>query len=292
MGTERTAWHFFFTILLRERGPRWLDVRDEVPLSDERPRVDYLLLRKHPAPEGEDGGATLRGLWPLLARVTIAELKSIGRPYRPGNLDRLWGYVHAYYAAERERIEQRHDLRAALIVPSRTPSLDADVDAMALGWNELGGGYWEVSGGLFRLFVVEVDTVAEREDDDLLRLFGHHTEHTIEARRFWAEQVGSKEAGVNVQELEGYDDVWSKILDKAPPKVRLAVRLAGLEGEGHDEEWRQIVEQAPADVRLAGLDPEQAVLALPDAILRGFSDAYLATLSDATQAQIRARLGR
>jgi hypothetical protein len=85
----------------------------------------------------------------------------------------------------------------------------------------------------------------------------------VEARRFWAEQVGTKEAGVNVQELEGYEEIW-----------------------------RKIVEKAPLTARLAGLTPEQAVLALPDEVLRGFSDAYLATLSEPTQAAIRARLGR
>jgi hypothetical protein len=33
------------------------------------------------------------------------------------------------------------------------------------------------------------------------------------------------------------------------------------------------------------------LLALPDAVLRGFSEAYLATLSEATQAAVRVRLG-
>src|SRR5512145_7500 len=35
VSTHRTAWRFLFAILLRKRGPRWLEVRDEVPLSDE-----------------------------------------------------------------------------------------------------------------------------------------------------------------------------------------------------------------------------------------------------------------
>ena len=43
--------------------------------------------------------------------------------------------------------------------------------------------------------------------------------------------------------------------------------------------------------RLAGLTPEQALLALPDEILRTFPANYLATLSEATRAAIRARLG-
>src|SRR6266545_3749102 len=64
-------------------------------------------------------------------------------------------------------------------------------------------GYWQVTGGLFVLYVVELDVVAEHEDDDLLRLFGYHKERTVEARRFWAEQMGSEEAKMAVHELEG-----------------------------------------------------------------------------------------
>jgi hypothetical protein len=43
---------------------------------------------------------------------------------------------------------------------------------------------------------------------------------------------------------------------------------------------------------LAGLAPEQAILALPDEVLRGFSEDYLATLSEPTRAAIRSRLQR
>lgn len=100
VGTHRTAWHFFFAILLRKRGPRWLEVRDEVPLSDEPHRLDYLLLRRMPEVSPDDPGRTLRGLWPLLPLATIAELKTIGRPYRARNLDRLLGYLHLYFSAD------------------------------------------------------------------------------------------------------------------------------------------------------------------------------------------------
>jgi hypothetical protein len=48
VSAHRTVWHFLFTVPLREHGPRWLEVRDEVLLSDEPRRVDYLLLRRVP----------------------------------------------------------------------------------------------------------------------------------------------------------------------------------------------------------------------------------------------------
>ena len=271
MSSQRTAWHFFFAILLRQRGPRWIEVRDEVPLSEERPRVDYLLLRKQLDPPADDPGLTLRGLWSRLPRVTVAELKSVGRPYRARDLDQLWSYVHAYYRDTENGVGRREDLSALLIVPIRTPSLDTDAKEMGLAWSDLGGGYWDLTGGLFRLFVAEIDVVAESEDDDLLRLFGHTAEHTQEARRFWAEQVGTKEAMMAAQELESYDEVVQKFLELIPPEQR----LAGL---------------AP-EQRLAGLDREQILLGLPDDDLRRLPQEYLATFSEAVREAVRRRIG-
>jgi hypothetical protein len=256
-------------------------VRDEVPLSDEPPRLDYLILRKTVEFDPVDPGQTLRGLWPLLSRVAAVELKSIGRPYRSGNLDRLWIYAHAVCAGDPALLERRSDLCAVLVVPCRTPTLDQDLARMGLACKEVSPGYWRATGGLFALHVVEIDVVAEQEDDDLLRLFGHAEERTLEARRFWAEQVGSKEAEMALEELEGYEEVMQKLLEKLSPEQRLAglapeQRLAGL-----------LPEQ-----RLVGLLPEQVILALPDEIVRGLSEEYVAALPQPAQAQIRARRGK
>jgi hypothetical protein len=290
VSAQRTAWHFFFTILLRRRGPRWVEVRDEVPLSEEPLRLDYLLLRKALDPPADDPGQTLRGLWPLLPRITVAEFKSISGPYRTGNLDRLWAYVHFFCADEKNGVEHRGDLGALLVVPRRTPTLDADAKAMGLTWSDLGNGYWQLKGGLFALYVVEIDAVAEREDDDLLRLFGHKPERTPEARRFWAEQVGTKEAMMAARELEGYDEVVQKFLELLSPEERLAglapeQRLAGLAPE------ERLAGLAP-EQRLAGLSPDQTFLALPDDVLRTLPEEYVASLPEPTREAIRKRLGR
>jgi hypothetical protein len=299
VSAHRTAWHFFFTILLRKRGPSAFEVRDEVLLSEEPPRLDYLLLRKRPEPTSGRPAETLRALWPRLPHLTVAEFKSIGRPYRRGNLDRLWSYIHQYFSDEQSGGETREGLCALLIVAVRTPALDTDASSMALVWNDLGGGYWELCGGLFRLYVVELDRVAETEDDDLLRLFGHEKGRTLEARRFWAEQVGTKEAMMALHDLEGYDEVVQKFLELIPPEKRLAglapeQRLAGLAPEqrlaGLAPEQR-LAGLAP-EQRLAGLAPEQAVLALPDEVLRALSDDFLAKLPEPIRTAVRRRLDR
>lgn len=301
MGTKRTAWHVFFGVLLRARGPRGIEVRDEVPLSDEPPRLDYLILRKTASFDPGDPGATLRGLWPHLPRVAAVELKSIGRPYRTGNLDRLWSYTHTVCAGDPTLLERRTDLCAVLVLPCRTPALDADVEKMGLAWEQMSPGYWELTGGLFALHLVEIDVVAEQEDDDLLRLFGHAEARTLEARRFWAEQVGSEEAKMAIQELEDYEEVMRKLLEKLPPERRIRAvgltpeeRVAGLAPEqrlaGLAPEQR-VAGLAPEQV-LAVFAPEQVVLALPDSILRGLSEEYIAALPEAAQKAIRARRGK
>jgi hypothetical protein len=300
VGATRTAWHFFFGLLLRKRGPRGLDVRDEVPLSDEPPRLDYLLLRKLRGPAGEDGAETLRRLWPMLPAVSVVEYKSPTHPYRSGHLDRLWGYVHIHFANQRALprmraggvalapgtggaadVGVRDDLGAVLVVAARTPSLDGDAASMGLSWEDCGGGYWRVHGGLFALYVVEIDVAGPADGDDLLYSLGHGKPTTAAARRFWMELTGSKEAAMSMQDMEGYAELMQKFLDSLPPEQRLAglapeQRLAGL---------------AP-EQRLAGLDHDHQALALPLDVLRLLPEEYLQSLSPEVRAELRRRLGR
>ncbi|KYG01728.1 hypothetical protein BE21_56280 [Sorangium cellulosum] len=271
MGTTRTAWHVLLAALLSQRGSRSFEVRVEVPLSTEPLRADYLLLRKNAAPDASEPAGTLRKLWALLSRDAIVEFKSIGRPYRRRNLDRLFSYLHLYCADNLERIEQRSDLSGVLLVPTRTRSLDADVADQGLGWDDLGDGYWRLRGGAFALVVVEIEAVAAAENDDLRRLFGHDEAPTLAARRWLAQQVGAEEIAMAMHDLEGFDEVVRKLLSTLPEQ-----RVAGL----------------PPEQRVAGLPPEQVLLALPDDVLRALSDAYLDTLSAETRAAIRARVGR
>jgi hypothetical protein len=280
VGAKRTAWHFYFCILLRRYAPRVFEIRDEVPLSEEPPRMDYLILRRVGELAAADPGETLVELWPRLPRITIAELKTVPGPYEKGNLDRLWMYCHGYYAANHKDLADRDEVCALLIVPNRTPTLDADVRAMRLAWVDLGHGYWRVEGGKFTMYVAEVDVVADQPDEDLLGLYAHSAVRTPRAVRFWGELAGA-EAKMEMRELEGYEEAIRKILDALPPELRLAgmapeLRLAGM---------------AP-EQRLAGLPPEQALLAMPLDALRALSTDYLATLSEATRAEIARRIGR
>jgi hypothetical protein len=320
VGAKRVIWHVGFERNLKRRGPRSFEIRSEVPLSDEPARLDYLLLRKRDV-EGappDDSAETLRRLWALLPRVTVMEYKSPGRPYRAGNLDRLWGYVHTYFANERSlprkradgttlaagmdgapEVWTREDLCAVLVVPARTPTLTADAEGMGLAWNDLGNGYSRVRGGLFVLYVAEIDVIGRAEGDDLLCSLGHGELVTSEARRFWMELVGTQEAGMSTQDLEGYDELMKKLLATLSPEQRLAgldaeQRLAGLDAEqrlaGLDAEQR--LAGLDAEQRLAGLDRDHQALALPLEVLRLLPDQYFRSLSPEVQAKIRGRLAQ
>jgi hypothetical protein len=300
MSATRTAWHVLLAALLLKRAPRGIEVRSEVPLSTEPLRTDYLLLRTHAEDNQGDSPPPPRWkLWDLLPKDTLVELKSIGRPYRSRNLARLWAYLYLYYADQAARLASPDDLAGVLLVAARTPTLEADTRTLGLAWQDLGGGYWKLSGGPFTLYVAEIDRVAEAEDDDLLRLFGHAEPHTVEARRWLREQVGAKEMTMEMNELEGYDEVIQKLITdemkqklitSLPPEQVLAAFkpeqvLAAFKPE-------QVLAALKPEQRLAGLPPEQAVLALPNEVLRGLTDEYLSTLPAATRAVIRDRIGR
>jgi hypothetical protein len=95
---------------------------------------------------------------------------------------------------------------------------------------------------------------------------------------------------MEMHELEGYEEAIKKILKALPEDLRLAdipveKRLANLSPE-------QRLAGLPPEQRLAGLPPDQAVLAMPVEILRVLPADYLATLPEATRAEIAKRLGR
>jgi hypothetical protein len=194
-------------------------------------------------------------------------------------------------------VREREDLCAVLIVAARLPSLDADVQAMGLTWEDMGGGYLKVHGGLFTLYVVELDVVGPAEGDDLLYSFGHGTVRSLEARRFWLELLGSHGAAMDIQDMEGYEELMEKLLDTLPaeqvlshyaPEQRLAglppeQRLAGLPPE-------QRLAGLPPEQRLADLDRDHQALALPVEVLRLLPETYLRSLSPEVESEIRRRL--
>jgi hypothetical protein len=87
---------------------------------------------------------------------------------------------------------------------------------------------------------------------------------------------------------KSFEKAMASIIARMPPEQRVAglapeQRVAGLAPE-------QVLSAYAPEQRLVGLTEAQAVLALPDAVLRGLSNEYLATLPPKTRASIRKRL--
>jgi len=238
--------------------------------------MDYIFMRRTHDPAPGDTGKTLKRMWPLIPKEAVAEFKSIGGPYRHRSLDRLWSYLHAYYA-DNKNLTKHADLIGILILPCRTPTLDEDVAEMGLEYLDMTEGYWEITGGLFRMYVVEIDFVGETEPDGVLKSFGHCDKLTDEAYQFWANQLGMKELAmkegtVDPTKLEGHKDIVARFLKNVPPQER----LAGL---------------APQE-RLAGLTRDEMLLALPDDELRRLPDSYLDTFPASVREAVRKRLAK
>ena len=71
-----TVWHPPFYDLMTDGAPPTTEVRTEVVLSQQPRRADLLLLRRKDMPPRDHEARVLRGLWPLLGPVTLAEFKA------------------------------------------------------------------------------------------------------------------------------------------------------------------------------------------------------------------------
>ncbi len=237
------------------------NIQSDVQLTADAFRPDFVFLRQENT-SGRTAG-TLKKLWGLLTEHAVCQFKSVGRPYRPFDFDRFFACVVAYFTDHVEQVHQRSEVCGVLLVMKRSKPLDEDVQAYGLRWRDLGDGYWQLEGGPFKLVVVEIEVVADAEDDDVLGFLARRQPRTVEGRSWLAKQLGTAEMQMKMHEMEGFDDVLQTFLASLTPEQRVA-----------------------------GLAPEQVVLTLPDDVLRALSDSYIDSLAEPTRTIIRKRLGR
>lgn len=175
-----------------------------------------------------------------------------------------------------------YDVTLVLAVPAINKALRDELGALGLVLPALTTGYYEVTGELLPLLVIDLGAVAEGEDDDLLRWFSGRSPRTVEARRWVRQHTGDGDAmSLNATpDLDGWDE-W---VQQFVSSLTLEQRLAGLTPE------QRLAGLKPEET-LATLAPEHVVLALPIEALRGLSSDYVATLPAEVQAAIRTRLG-
>ncbi len=302
MSTEKTAWHPPFTVLIGERGPRWVQVSGEVRVATELRLDDLIEVLAGVARDPDDRGAVLRGMWGFLTWVGLLEFKSISRPFRGGDLFRLLAYGFAWLAARQHgralrvgvddkdtRAARRDDVTLFLVVAAVSPALTAEIDELGFTLEAGDGGYRPVRGSPLRLVVVDLRRAGALERDALMQWFAGVVESLdLDTRRWLTRHTGGTGAMKATPDLEGWDDWMAQYVASMPPEkllahIKPADRLAGIAPAD------RLAGIAPAD-RLAGLDAAHAVLALPVEVLRALSPEYIATLPDDVQTAVRARL--
>jgi hypothetical protein len=272
MSSIKTVWHVMFGDLLEECKPPGFEVQREVPLGGEPQRADYLLLRRVGIDAADDRAKVLRKLWSHIRTDALLELKSPSRLVERGDLLRLHGYGcqyavkerrHIVDGAERGRFDELRDLLLVLATPRMTPTLQAEVDFLpGVSLSRPVDGYAVLSGLFFPALVILLGEVSDAERDAVLALFGDRKPWSPEAERWldshiWGEK--SERKGIQMENLEGYDEMLQRFIQRVPPEKR----LYGLE----PEEMGQVLAGLPPEKvskALAGLPPELLANILPD----------------------------
>ena len=287
MSTRRTAWHYFLGLLLAEKAPRCFEVIAEFPVTLAVQHMDWLFLRRRPWSGPPDRGETLVELWPELPTFTIGEYKSASRGYRRGEIHRLLGYGHQYVSEHVDELSPA-DLAVVLMVATRNEALDDDLRSLGARERPLGGGYVRVEGLAFAMVLIDLTEVASHDHDDYIALFAHRAPVPSDARSWWYARYGSRtEVTMDAKQMEEFEILERRFIDS----LTIEKRLAGIEPE-------EIVRVLKPEQRLAGLDPEQrlaglteaeTVLAMPDALLAGLTDAYVDALPTDVRDRVHAR---
>jgi hypothetical protein len=290
MANHRTAWHVLFVAGLSEHHPPGFDVLPEQLLSNEPLRADLVLVRRREGPYNDAAAGTLRRLWPLIGRMALVEFKSPGRPLRPGELAKLFGYGGQYHALHFDEVDTSEELLLVLVVALITPTLTEELRRLRLRTVPIAPGYLRAEARPYTLLVVDLSAVVEADGDELMAIFVRNRLLSLIATRFMEQHRMTPNAPQNLAELEDYHEVVQRWLSSLTPAERLeglapAERLEGLAPA------ERLEGLAPAE-RVEGLTPEQLILTLPDETLRSMSDDYLRTLSAEVQQAVRHRIGR
>jgi hypothetical protein len=190
-------------------------------------------------------------------------------------------------------IDDPADVALRIVAPSVTPRFVEALGSLGCSLRMTAVGTHEGRLGVFPLWLVETVPVNARAGEHLLYTVtpwmladpaGIPALSTEENDVFWAlrehvEELRHPLPGQRKRHMKDED----KVVDSFGKAMRAV--LARLPPE-------EVLHAYAPERRLAGLTEAQAVLALPDALLRGLSNEYLATVPPKTRAAIKRRLGR
>ncbi|MBK8697742.1 MAG: hypothetical protein IPN17_37205 [Deltaproteobacteria bacterium] len=138
------------------------------------------------------------------------------------------------------------------------------------------------------MLLVDLAVLTARDREDYVALFAAAPHASTAAWSWWYARYGSlKEARMDQTNLEDIEVMAREFLDSLP----LEQRLAGSSGSPGSVQKTgspgSVQKTGPGPA--AGLSDADAVLALPDTVLVGLTDAYVATLPDGVREQVTRR---
>ena len=322
-----TAWHPVLVVLLEHVLPGgFYQCISEFQLSREPLRIDVVIVRRtHPGtPPPPHLLASVVG---DLADHTLVHFKGPTDALERDDARMLLAYALQYLVVA--EIEDPAPVALRVVAPRLTPRFVEALEALGCELTAVAAGVHEGRLGAFPLRAIETVPANARAGEHLLytvspamladpggipALSGEESE-VFYALREHVEQLrhplpGHKRRAMKDEEkvAESFEEAMRRIMARMSPKERLAglppeevlrayapeQRLAGLAPEQVLRAYgpEQVLRAYAPEQRLAGLTEAQAVLALPDAVLRGLSDEYLATLPRETRAAIEKRLGK
>ena len=248
---------------MRTRAPPDIEVHAEVQFSTQPNQPDLLLLRRSADHRHDHEAQVLRGLWQHIDRAALVEFKSpVGR-FRRNGLLRLCVYGTLFHMEERDRhatgkvhsLERPEQLTLVLVVPSINKPLREELDEMGWRCEPLGSGYARIVGPVYNTILVVTDEVSIAERDEYLQIFSNHS-ITERGAVFWWRQWQRETIMEDIENVEGSDEIFAKMLEALPPRLR----LASLTPE-------QRLADLSLEQRLADFSPKQladALRALPE----------------------------
>ena len=303
-----TAWHPVLVALLEHvlQGG-FFQCLSEFQLSREPLRIDVVIVRRSRAGTPPP---------PRLLASIIADLADHTLVHFKGPTDELEGddaWMLLAYVAQYMVVAEVTDpalVALRVVAPRLTPRFVAALKSLGCELTATQPGVHEGQLGVFPIRVIETVPAHGRPGEHLLytvtpgmladpgaipALSGEES-NVFYALREHVEQLRHPLPGVKRRHMkdedkvvESFEEAMKRIMARMSPEQR----LAGLAPE-------QVLRAYAPEQRLAGLAPEQrlvglteaeAVLALPDVVLRGLSQEYLATLPRDAQAAIQKRLG-
>jgi hypothetical protein len=322
-----TAWHPVLVVLLEHVLPGgFYQCLSEFQLSREPLRIDVVVVRRT-RPGTPPAPRLLVSVVGDLADHTLVHFKGPTDELERDDALMLLAYALQYLVVADVADPALVALR--VVAPRLTPRFVEALRSLGCELTAIEAGMHEGRLGVFPVRVIETVPVNRRAGEHLLYTVtpgmladpgGIPALSVEEIDVFYAlqehvEQLrhplpGQKRRHMKDESkvVESFEEALMRLVTRLPPEQVLRKfapeqRLAGLAPEqvlrSYAPEQRlaglapeQVLRSYAPEQRLAGLTEAQAVLALPDSMLRGLSNEYLATLPRETRATIQRRLGK